>query len=251
MHKTKNKLMPAIITFIAIIGIWEMLDYILQIKEIILPNPHEILNALIQNFPEILKHTSITGTEAILGFILGSTISFLIAVSFVYSKKTKSAFYPYVIVIQAIPILALAPLIILWCGNGMSSKIVMAALVAFFPVLVNSFKGLTNIEKEEHELLKTLSATKNQIFWKLRLQNSLSYLFPALKIGITAAIIGATISEFTGSSAGIGNLIVQSSYYLETSLLFAALISISILGVILFYIINWIEKRIVFWEEEK
>ena len=250
MDKNKTKLIPPILTFIGIIAGWELVDVLLGIKEIILPNPHEILNAIINNFTELMYHTSITGIEALLGFILGSLIAILIAVVFVYSKKVKKATYPYLVVLKAIPILALAPLLILWFGSGMTSKVVMAALIVFFPVLVNMFKGLSTIEQEELDLFKSLKATKKQVFWKLRLPHSLKYLFPALKIAITFAVVGATIAEFTGAAAGIGHLIVQASYYLETSLLFAGMVMISIVGIVLFYLVDYVEKKVVFWEKE-
>ena len=130
-----------------------------------------------------------------------------------------------------------------------SSKVIIAALVSFFPVLVNAIKGFNSIEPESIDLFKSISATKWQIFLKLRIPNALKFIFPALKIASTLAIAGATIGEFTGASSGIGFLIVNSSYYLETSLMFAGIVFISIGGVLFFYLIEYIEKRVVFWEK--
>ena len=249
MHKRKFRLniLPFVI-FVMVLIVWEAADYLLKIKEIILPNPHEILISIITNFNSLIFNASITLSEAILGFILGSLAAILIALSFVYVNNFKKAFYPYVIIIQATPVLALAPILILWFGTGLMSKVVMSALVAFFPVLVNAVKGFTAIEQEETDMFKSLSASEWQIFKKLRFPNSLKYIFPALKVSITFALVGAVIAEFTGASKGIGYLIVNSSYYLETSLVFAGIITVSVAGILLFYIFDWLEKKIVFWE---
>jgi NitT/TauT family transport system permease protein len=250
MDKKKDNLkwLLPLIAFVIFIAGWEVLDYVFRIKEIILPNPHEIIIALISNFNHLLNNTLITTLEAVSGFILGSLISICIAVIFSYSCKTKSTFYPYVVAIQAAPMLAFAPLLILWFGNGFLSKVVMAALVSFFPVLVNMVKGLTSVEPSAIELFKSFRATEKQIFLKLKFPHSLKYLFPALKASITFAVVGATIAEFSGASKGIGHVIVNTSYYAETSTLFAALLMISSVGIGLFYLITWIERKAVFWE---
>ena len=254
MHKKKYRLknsLPVILTFVIVTALWELVDYLFQIKEVILPNPHEILFAILNHSGNLLKHTSITLTESVLGFAIGSLLAVLMAVLFVYSAKSKKALYPYVIAIKAVPLYALAPLLLLWFGNGMSSKIVMSALVAFFPVLINAVKGFSAVEPESIDLLKSLSASKWQIFLKLRLPNSLRYIFPSLKVSATFAVIGATIAEFTGASAGIGHLIVNASYYLNTSLLFAGIVMISLAGIMFFYLVEFAERKIVFWEVHK
>jgi NitT/TauT family transport system permease protein len=250
MHKKENTIkdsVPAIITFILLVLIWEGADYILKIREIVLPNPHEILQSIITNFSELIKDTYVTLLESILGFLVGSTLAVIIAILFVYSTNSMKALYPYVIAIKAAPIYALAPLLLLWFGNGITAKVMMSALVAFFPVLVSSIKGFTAVDQEAMDLFKSLSATKTQVFCKLRLFNALGYIFPSLKVASTFAIVGATISEFTGASEGIGHLIITASYYLDTSLLFAGVIMISVAGTLLFYLIGAIENKVVFW----
>ncbi len=251
MHKNKDKLkwiLPIAAFILFIIG-WEVLDYILRIKEIILPNPYEIISAMISNFNYLLDNTIITTLEAVAGFAVGSLLSILIAAAFSFSSRAKSAFYPYIVAIKSAPVLAFAPLLILWFGNGFLSKVVISALVCFFPVLVNMVKGLTSVEPSAVELFKSFGASEKQIFLKLRFPHSLKYLFPALKTSVTFAVVGATIAEFTGASKGIGYVIVNASYYTETSTLFAALIMISLVGIGLFYLISWAERKIVFWEE--
>jgi len=252
MHQRKNRLKISklpIIAFLVIVVLWEAFDYVFSIKEVILPNPHEILSSIVANWDILIKHTGITMFESIFGFIIGSSIGILIALLFVYSAKSKEALYPYAIALKATPLYALAPLLIVWFGSGLLSKIVMSALVAFFPVLVNAVKGFTSIEQESLDLFKSFSASKWQTFIKLRLPNSLPYLFPALKVATTLAVVGATIAEFTGASFGIGHLIVNASYYLDTSLMFAGIVMISLAGILFFYLIESMEKKVVFWQK--
>lgn len=250
MHKKKTKLkgilFPIGVLFI-FLGVWQLVDYLFKIKEVILPSPVEIFNEIINNFSLLINHTSITMFESLMGFIFGSVLGILIALSFVYYPLSKKAFYPYAIALKATPLYALAPLLVIWFGNDLWSKIVMSSMVAFFPVLVSSVKGFSSVGKEKLELFQSLSASKWDTFVKLKFPHALSYIFPSLKIATTLAVVGATIAEFTGASRGIGHLIVNSSYYLETSLMFAAIIFISIAGVLFFYLLDYLEKKVVFW----
>lgn len=251
MHKAKNELKELLFpvaTFFFIIISWELLDSLFKIKEIILPSPHEIFSAIINNFPYLFRHTSITMLESVIGFIFGSIIGILVGILFVYSKKSRKALFPYAIIIRATPLYALAPILIIWFGNGLLPKIVMATSVAFFPILIGSVKGLSAVEQDQMDLFNSLSASKWQIFRKLRFPNAMAYIFPALKISTTLSVVGATIAEFMGASEGIGFIIVNSSYYLDMSLMFAAILMISVGGVLFFYLIEFIEKKVVFWQ---
>lgn len=251
MYKTKNSLREItypLTTFFIVLIVWQLMDFLFKIKEVILPNPLEILYQIVNNFGILISHTYITMCEAIFGFVVGSALALSTAILFVYSSKSKKALYPYAIALKATPLYALAPVLVVWFGNGMLSKIVMSAMVAFFPVLVGSVKGFTAIEPEALDLFKSFSASDTQIFSKLRFPSALPYILPSLKIATTLAVVGATIAEFTGATNGIGHLIVNSSYYLETSMMFAGIIFISIAGILFFYLIDLIEKKIVFWQ---
>lgn len=234
--------------FLGLIFFWQLADYYFNIKEIILPTPLEISQAIVNNFDILWRETLVTTIEALLGLTLGFILAIIIAVWFTFSKTSKGAFYPYAIALKATPLYALAPVLVLWFGNDIYSKVVMAALVAFFPILVNSVQGFNAVSQDELDLMRSMSASKLQIFLKLRLFKALPFIFPALKIASTLAVVGAIIAEFTGSSRGIGHLIVNSSYYLETSLMFAGIFSISLVGVVLFGIISLIEKKVLYWK---
>ncbi len=250
MHSRKNRLKQWIIpllTFVIFISTWQVIDYLFNIRTIILPNPLEIFLVIVNNFTYLLNHTTITLIESISGFLLGSILGIGSAILFTYSKLLKKSLYPYSIAFKAVPVIALAPLLIMWFGSGLTSKIVMAAIITYFPVLVGTVKGLSAVTQDHLDLFKSLSASNWKVFWKLRFPTSLSYLFPSLKISATFAVVGATIAEFTGASKGIGYIIVTSSYYLETTMMFAAIVMISIVGLLFFYTVEYIENRVVFW----
>jgi len=244
----RRTILAPIISFFGIIAIWELIDTIFKIPQIVIPNPHEIMFSFISNFNMLAANAGITLFESILGFLLGTITAILLAILFVYSKTANDALYPYAIALKATPLYALAPLLVLWFGNDLGSKIAMSALVCFFPVLVNAVKGLTSIDSDAVNLLKTYGASRWQIFIKLRFPTSFSYIFPALKMSTTFAVVGATIAEFTGSSRGIGHIIVTSTYYINTSLMFAAIILISLAGIFFFFLVGYLERKVVFWE---
>ena len=237
-----------LITLVILLGSWELADSIFGFNKIIMPTPTDIGKAFVANWESLLTNTGITLLESVLGFLLGSFIAFMLAVSFVYSETIRFAIYPYAVAIKSTPLIAIAPLLVIWFGNGLLSKIVMAALVAFFPVLVNAIDGLLSIDKEALDLMKSLNASKLQIFRKIRFPNSLPLVFSSLKIASTLAVVGAVIGEFTGASKGIGYLINTSSYYLDTDIMFAGIILISLGGILFFGIVAYLEKKIIFWK---
>jgi NitT/TauT family transport system permease protein len=243
----KPVLIP-VITLIVLLLAWELADALFHFKKIILPAPHEIAYAFMIKWQVLFKNTGITMLESIFGFLLGSMVAFLLAISFIYSKTTRFAVYPYAVALKSTPLIAIAPLLVIWFGNGIQSKIVMSGLVAFFPVLVNAVDGLTSVDPEAIDLMKSLSASRWQIFWKIRFPHSLPYLFSSLKIASSLAVVGAVIGEFTGATEGIGHLINTSSYYLDTDVMFAGIIMISLCGVAFFGLVAYMERKVVFWK---
>lgn len=237
---------PAL-TLVILLLLWEGADWVFNFDRIILPSPSEIGAAFLEHYPKLFYETGITMLEAVLGFLLGGVTAYFWAIVFVHSRPIQSALYPYAIALKSTPLIAIAPLLVLWFGNGILSKVVMAALVAFFPILVNSVNGLAAIDRETLDLMRSLSASKWQILIKIRIPHSMGYLFSSLKIASSLAVVGAVIGEFTGSTQGIGYLINTSSYYLETPLMFAAIIMISLGGIAFFGIVAYLEKKVVFW----
>ncbi|HZX20694.1 MAG TPA: ABC transporter permease [archaeon] len=178
---------------------------------------------------------------------MANTLGFLAGVLFAHSSKLEQGFYPYAIALKTTPIIAIAPLLILWLGSGIESKIASSAIICFFPILVNTVNGLKSADEETLNLLKSYSASKWQIFTKIRLPLAAPYIFSALKISTGLAVVGAIVGEFVGSNQGIGYLILVSSYHLETAKMFAAIFLSAFIGITFFYLITWIEKKVVFW----
>lgn len=237
-----------ILFFVGILVVWEILVLLLNVPEYLLPRPTKIISEIITNFGSLLGHTGITMFEAIVGYIIANIIGFIVAVIFVHSKTIEKGFYPYAIALKTTPIIAMAPLLVLWFGTGIASKIVAAAVICFFPILVNTVKGLRSISDDALDLFKSYSASKWQIFTKLRLPNSLPYIFSALKISTGLAVVGAIVGEFVGASKGIGYVILVSSYHLETTRMFAAIIMSALAGILFFGLISILERKYIFWE---
>jgi NitT/TauT family transport system permease protein len=188
-----------------------------------------------------------TAIEAILGFILGNAAAILIATAFVQKKTMEEAFFPVAVMINTIPVVAKAPILVLLLGNGMEPKIAIAALICFFPTLVNMTRGLRDVNPQALELMKVLSASQSEIFFKIRVQNSLPYLFSALKIAASTAVIGAIVGEWIGSTTGIGALIIQATYNFDSALLYATIAVGSTFSAAFFGVITYAERRILKW----
>ncbi len=238
---------PAV-ALVFLLALWQVSIPLFGLNRLVLPPPTDILVAAVANWQRLVAETAVTMLESVVGFLLGGLFAYMLAIAFVHFRLVQDAIYPYAIALKSTPLIAIAPLLVLWFGNGIYSKIVMAALVAFFPVLVNSVSGLGAIQPEVFDLLRSLSASRLQILTKVRIPNSLPYLMASLKIASSLAVVGAVIGEFTGATRGIGFLINTSSYYLQTPLMFAGVIMISLGGILFFGLVAYIERRLVFWK---
>lgn len=250
----KNKLKNLGVPFLFFAGgfiIWEIAASISTLPEFILPKLSKVILEMINNFGFFLSHLGITMFSAITGYLIAILLSFILAVAFVYSKTIKRGFYPLIIAIRIAPILALAPFIILWFGIGVTSKIVIVALICFFPLLVNTIKGLETVDEDALVLFNSLSPNKWQIFLKLRLPGSFPFIFPALKISSALALTGAFVGEFLAADEGIGYLILTYSRILETTTAMAALFVMTLAGILLFLLISFIERKVVFWQKSE
>ena len=220
---------------------------VLSIPQYLLPPPSAIAVDFVSSINSLLFHAAVTLWEAFLGFLLANALGVLVAIAFAYSKTLEKGLCPFAITLQTTPIIAIAPLLILWFGNGIASKVAAAAFIAFFPAIVNTTRGLKSIDNETLDLFKSLSASKWQIFSKLRFPTALPYIFSALKISTSLAVVGAIVGEFVGANKGIGYIILISSYHLEIVKLFSAVIAAALIGIIFFWIVSFIEKKVIFW----
>lgn len=191
---TKNVIPPLLVS-IAVLGMWELVVRVAHVPNYLLPAPSQIFAEIVKTILPLLKDTAVTMMESVLGFIVGSGLAIAVSVIFTHSKLMERSFYPYAIALKTIPIIAIAPLLILWFGNGIPAKVVMAALICFFPVIVNTTKGLQSVSPAALDLFHSMSANNWQILWKLRFPMALPYIFSALKISATLAVIGANVDK--------------------------------------------------------
>ena len=228
--------------------LWAALVYGLKVPPFIAPSPLLVVTTLYAKIDILLTNLVPTAIEAISGFALGNITAICIATVFVHKKTMEEAFFPVVVVVNTIPVVAKAPILVLLLGNGMEPKIAIAALICFFPTLVNMVRGLESVNPQAMELMRVLSASKREVFFKLRLYNSLPYLFSALKISASTSVIGAIVGEWIGSTYGIGALIIQAMYNFDSAMLYATVIVGSVFSVAFFLVISFAERAIVRWQ---
>lgn len=242
LHAKVHSFLPPLFALTIFIIIWESMVLLFSIPEYIIPAPHMIFIEFIENWSSVSKNFIITFIESFGGFLIGNILGFLVSILFVHSKTASKIGYPYAVILKSIPIITIAPLLIIWFGNGITGKVVMSALICFFPAIVNGTKGLQSIDQEALDLFKSLFASKWQIFIKLRLPSSVPYLFSALKISSTLSVVGAIVAEFTGATSGLGFLITMASYRYNTSLIFVGIIGCGFAGLLLFSTVAIFEK---------
>jgi NitT/TauT family transport system permease protein len=243
---TRRRLLPAA-ALAAMLLLWWLAVVVLRVPEYIIPSPLDVARTLFGDFGTILRNLVPTAVESVLGFLLGNVLSIAVATLFIHQRTVEEALFPLAIVVRSIPIVALAPILVLLFGNDLAPKVIIAALVCFFPTLVNMVRGLSSVNPQALELMKILSATKGEIFWKLRIYNSLPYLFAALKIAASASVIGAIVGEWIGATEGIGALIIHATYNFDTPLLYASITVACVFSVLFTSLISFLERRLVKW----
>jgi NitT/TauT family transport system permease protein len=240
----KSRVQAPLIAGFLVLAVWQAVVMMADIPEYLLPAP----SVIFANVDRTLAvQLAVTFVEALIGFLIAGVLAFSCAIMFVRFTALEEGLFPIAIAVKTTPIVAVAPLLVIWLGTGWWSKIVAVILICFFPVLVNAVKGLKAADAEYRELFQTLGATRSQEFRKLRIPYCLPYLFSALKISSSLAIVGAIVGEFVGATQGLGYLIMVSSAHLETATLFAAIAAAALAGITMFYVIGWTEERVVFW----
>ena len=239
---------PALILIFLLLVIWEITCRIAEVPKWLLPVPTDIMIELYQHWNLLLRHSFVTLYEILIGFSFYIITGILIGGFIVYSKTLEKTLYPIIISSQTIPIIAIAPILLVWFGYGLLPKILVVGLIAFFPIAVNTIDGLKSIDEDIVKMMKTLGANKYQIFKKIQIPNSLPYIFTGLRIGMAASVIGAVISEWVGSSEGLGYLMIRSKPQFLTERVFAAIFLLSIIGFLLFLLVNYCEKKVVYWK---
>lgn len=231
-----------ILVFVVFFVAWELIVDILRIKPVILPAPTRIAEVAWENRALLLKNTWPTFVAISLGFLAAVITGFVIAVGIAYSALLRELTYPFLVAAQILPKIAFAPLFLIWFGFGLTPKVVIAALIAFFPIVINTAKGLTSVDNELLQYMDSLGASAWEKFSKISLPWAMPYIFAALKISITLAIVGAVVGEFVAAGEGLGYVINASNISLDTELMFAAIVFMSVLGILMFLVIVVFER---------
>ena len=244
---------PHVIIFLSFLVLWEISIILGWIDNIMIPKPTSIAGSIFKLYVTQgikYEHFFITLCEAVLGFCIGATIAITLATISSLSGVFKRYVIPYAVVLNVTPGIALTPVVIAWFGYGMGSKIALGAIVSFFPIFVNTLTGLTQVDEERDELFRSLRANKYQMFFKMKLPGSLPMVFAGMKIGLTTALIGAIVAEFAQATHGVGVLMSRFSFKLDMASSIATLLSMTLIGLILFYFMEFLDDKTVFWRRE-
>jgi NitT/TauT family transport system permease protein len=232
-----------------ILVIWQIYVSTFGISRIVLPGPLDILQASISNWRILLQESWPTFLESVLGFALAVVIGIPVAVCVANSRVLNLTLYPILIATQSIPKVAVAPIILVWFGLGLQSKLVIAFLVAFFPIVVDTAAGMRATPPGLLELARSLRASPLQVFMKVQFPAALPFIFAGAKVAVTLAVIGAVIGEFVGSLNGLGNLLLTANSQLDGPLAWAALVWLSVLGILLFAAVVVAERIVMPWSD--
>jgi len=248
--KSARNVAVTLAIFVGTLALWEGVVRVFAIPIFILPPPSQVAQALWRGIASgvYIHHLGYTLVETLLGFIVGSLLGFFLGTAVAMNRWVELFLYPYIVMFQSLPKVALAPLIVVWFGLGLTSKVINAALVAFFPLLVNTMVGLKSADEDRVSLMRSLAATDTQIFWMLRLPNAMPFVMAGLDVAMIFALIGAIVAEFVGAQRGLGMLIQSMNFNMDVSGQFSILLILSFVGLLLNRGIMLIRKRIMFWD---
>jgi NitT/TauT family transport system permease protein len=238
-------LMMAVLVF----GGWEAAVWLFAIPKIVLPPPSAIVLSLWQAVQSAEFHRDLLVTlwEIVAGFALGSLGGLLLGFLVALSPLAERLVYPYVVAFQTLPKVAVAPIIVIWFGYGLSSKIIITATIAFFPLLANTIMGLRAAPADQVEMLVSCTASRWQVFRMVRVMAALPYIFVGLDVAIVLSVIGAIVGEFVGAKAGLGYLLMQKNFNFDMAGTFAILVVLSLIGIVLHAIVQAVQRRVIFW----
>ena len=256
--RTRPELVLAPVLLVIIVLVWEYGVVLFDVPNYVLPAPSAIVIALWRGLDAGLLdrggywlHTSITVAEVVLGFVIGSGVGLILGTIISQFRILDATLRIYLVAIQSLPKVALAPIVVLWFGFGLTSKVVIICMLTFFPLLVNSMAGFKAVDPERLELMRALGANPWQIFWKVRLPSALPYIFAGLDMAAVFAVVGAIVGEFVGAQRGLGTLILSMNAQMDIAGTFSVFIILSLVGVVLHQTLRRIERRLLFWSGEE
>jgi NitT/TauT family transport system permease protein len=239
-----------ILLLIASLFAWEGIVRLFAVPAFIVPAPSSIFVALYRGFASGVypDHLWVTLSETLLGFVFGCALAFILGTAVALSRRFEYFLYPFIVMFQALPKVALAPLILIWFGLGLTSKVMQAALTAFFPLMVNTIVGLRSADEDRVNLMRSLAASEGQIFRMLRLPSAMPFIMAGLEVAMILSLIGAIVAEFVGAQAGLGMLMQSMNFTMDVAGQFSVLLILSVLGLALNSCIVLIRNRVLFWD---
>jgi len=231
----------------AVVAAWEAAARLGAVEDYLLPAPSEVGRALVTDRELLFPDAWVTAQEVLLGFVIAVALGLGLAVLLHLSTVVRQAVYPLVVASQAVPVIVIAPILVIWFGFGMAPKLIVIALICFFPIVVNTFDGLQSVDRDQVKMLQTLNASRSDVFRYLELPASLPYLFSGAKIAVAVAVIGAVFGELVGSDAGLGHAIQIGTAQLLTARVFAAVLILSVMAIGLFALVAALERWAVPW----
>lgn len=242
----------SIALFVICVGGWELVVRAFNVPAMLVPPPSSVAVSLwdMGRTVAFWMHFGVTFFETMAGFGIGAVLALILGGLIGQFRLLEGTLYPYVVAFQAVPKVAIAPILVIWFGFGLTSKVVIAATIAFFPVLANTIVGLRAVPREQIEMLLSFTGSQWQVFRMAKVKQALPYIFAGLDISIMMAVIGAIVGEFVGSQAGLGYMIMQKNFAMDASGGFAILVVLSAMGIALHGLVQWVRRRVVFWVDE-
>lgn len=237
---------PAIGIVLIVAG-WHFYVVEFDIAAVVLPRPGLVLEAMIEDWHDLITESWVTFLECIYGFALAVVIGIPIAVMVTASSMLNQMFYPLLIAVQSVPKVAIAPIAMVWFGYGMESKLAIVFLVAFFPMVIDTATGLRSTPQDLIDLARALKCTRFQTFWKIQLPWAMPFVFSGAKVAVTLAVIGAVVGEFVGAEAGLGKLLLVANSQINSGLVWASLVFLSVLGMLMFGAVVLAERILMPW----
>jgi len=240
-----------LISILLAIPAWSLLVQISGLPKFILPAPIDVWSRLLEALQDgsLLRHTGVTLLEILLGLLTGVLFATIAGYALAKSRSLERVLSPYLVASQAVPIVAIAPLLVIWLGDGILSKVVICALIVFFPVLVNTVVGLRAVPPSLYDLMRSLRANRWQILWKLEVPASLPVLLGGLRIGATLSVIGAIVGELVDAQEGLGFLLKLGDFQYDTSMVFVAVFVLVVLALALYGLVTLLERRFLKWQK--
>ena len=236
-----QRLAPPMLILALGLGVWEALVRYYDVPPWLLPAPSDIAGRFVKA-TNLLYHTGLTVLEALAGFAVSAVLGITLSALIVHSRFLERGVFPYIVISNAIPIIAVIPLLTIWFGYGIAPKIMIASIITFFPIVTNTTRGLKAADRRILDFMRSINATRREIFFKVQLPSALPYIFAGFKIAASLSLVGAVVAEFYGSDRGLGYLVITSATQLRTDLLFVSIIVLATLGVSAFALFGYLEK---------